>query len=219
MRPHIPESIQRQVRQHCGFGCALCGRMPTEIEHIEPYSSVRSHDFENLVLLCRFHHGEVTSKRLGKAAVKEARRYPFSMRENLTTYSPELGKQVSVNFGGINVLSGLGRTFHPFSIAGIKPITISVREKLIVNLNLFDRSGSLVVSVIENVFQFRPSSLWDVKMSGTFLKVSYGLRTTILGVNISDSMIEFSTVRLSANRFPIVADKNGLFFPTRLWTH
>jgi hypothetical protein len=187
--------------------------MPTEIEHIEPYSTVRAHDFDNLVLLCLAHHREVTSGRLSKRMVRQARERPYSSRRDDARYRPELGNQVSVNFGSTELVSKVGRTFYPFSFFGLRPIRITVLDKLVVNLHLFDRSGRLAVSIVENVFTFTPSSLWDVRLSGTNLRVKYGLSTTLLSVKIEESAIAFNSVRLAVNKVPLVVDREGMFLP------
>jgi 5-methylcytosine-specific restriction endonuclease McrA len=56
-RPAIPQPIQRQVRQECRFGCALCGKPVFHYDHIIEYNIVKEHKAENLVLLCEEHHG------------------------------------------------------------------------------------------------------------------------------------------------------------------
>ncbi len=212
-RPPIPDPLQRRVRQHCGYGCALCGRMPTQIEHIEPYSKVLEHNFENLVLLCLECHGEVTAGRQSKRAVLDARDKPFSVSKDRAHYSPRLGNQFAVSLGSVGFSSAIGNSFAPFSVNGIKPLKISLLDRAVVSLRVFDRSGSLAVSIVETVFQFVPSKLWDIRLSGTRLKVSYGMRKIVLDAEISNSNINFRAMRFSVDKFPIVVDKDGIMFP------
>lgn len=187
--------------------------MPTQIEHIEPFSIATDHHFENLVLLCLECHGEVTTGRLSKRAVRDARGKPCSRTRDLASYSPRLGEQFSVSLGSVGFSSAIGNSFSPFSVNGTKPLKISLLDRAVVSLRVVDRSGQLAVSVIENVFQFVPSKLWDIRLSGTRLKVSYGMRKIILDAEISNSTINFRSMRFSVNKFPIVVDRNGVLFP------
>ena len=79
-RPDIPALVKRAVRQACGFGCVICGKPLYEIDHIVPYSVVREHDPDNLVLLCDGHHREKTNKLLTVDQVREARANPINLR-------------------------------------------------------------------------------------------------------------------------------------------
>ncbi|WP_198155701.1 HNH endonuclease [Isoptericola dokdonensis] len=72
-RPQIPARIKRQVFVEAGHRCAIptC-RQPVglQIHHIVPWSHVKSHEFENLILLCSNCHSRVTSKEIDTKAVR-----------------------------------------------------------------------------------------------------------------------------------------------------
>jgi hypothetical protein len=74
---HVPEKVSRQVRQECGFGCVICGMAIVEYEHIDPpFAEARTHDPDNIALLCASCHDRVTRKIWSKQKVLEARRSP-----------------------------------------------------------------------------------------------------------------------------------------------
>ncbi|MFD8578436.1 HNH endonuclease [Streptomyces virginiae] len=53
-RRTVPAALKRAVLEEAGYACAIptC-RMPVyEIAHIEPWSKVKEHTFENLIALC-----------------------------------------------------------------------------------------------------------------------------------------------------------------------
>lgn len=75
-RPAIPAALRRQVLLEAGHRCAIptCRTVPVEMAHIEPWSQVRGHSFENLIALCptchaRYDGGDIdrTSMRAYKA--------------------------------------------------------------------------------------------------------------------------------------------------------
>lgn len=212
-RVHIPADLQRRVRSHCGFGCVICGEMPTQIEHIDDYSIVKRHDFENLVLLCLRHHGEVTARRLSKSRVKQGQLQPYSISKNISKYSPEFSRQLSLDFGSVSLISNFGMTFFPFSIFGKVPITVKVSDKILISMKLYDRHGNLAISMVENVLDFRPSALWDVRITGTSIRVSYGERFSVMKLRLEGSVLSFVGLRFAVERVPVVVDPNGIHFP------
>ncbi len=68
-RPAIPMAIKRKVLMEAGHRCAIptCKQTPVELAHIEPWSKVKEHTFENLIALCptchtRFDRGDIDKK-------------------------------------------------------------------------------------------------------------------------------------------------------------
>jgi hypothetical protein len=65
-RPAIPMELKRRVLMEAGHRCAIptCKSVPVELAHIEPWSEVRDHSFENLIALCptchtRYDRGDI----------------------------------------------------------------------------------------------------------------------------------------------------------------
>ncbi|WP_433953592.1 HNH endonuclease [Curtobacterium flaccumfaciens] len=66
-RPAVPTALKRRLFEEAGYRCAIptCkGTAALEMAHIEPWSKVRQHDFENMIVLCavdhtRFDRGEI----------------------------------------------------------------------------------------------------------------------------------------------------------------
>jgi len=58
-RPGIPADLERALFVEVGYRCAIpaCGATsPLEVEHIEEFSKVKEHTFENMIVLCANHH-------------------------------------------------------------------------------------------------------------------------------------------------------------------
>src|SRR3954465_3910893 len=58
-RPAIPASIERQLMIDAGWRCSIptCGTTTAlEIDHIDEWSDVKEHKYENLIVLCPTHH-------------------------------------------------------------------------------------------------------------------------------------------------------------------
>lgn len=72
-RPAIPRPLDRQVRVEEGHRCAIPTCRATaslEVHHIVPWSKVKEHVFENLILLCANCHGRVTKREIDTLSVK-----------------------------------------------------------------------------------------------------------------------------------------------------
>lgn len=73
-RPAIPRPLERAVKVEAGHRCAIptCRQTSAlEINHIEPWSEVREHAFENLILLCAVCHGRYTKGEIDRLAMKQ----------------------------------------------------------------------------------------------------------------------------------------------------
>jgi HNH endonuclease len=71
-RPAIPADLKRRVLMEAGHRCAIptCRTVPVELAHIEPYSEVRGHDFENLIALCPTCHTRYDSGDIDRLSMK-----------------------------------------------------------------------------------------------------------------------------------------------------
>lgn len=68
-RPAIPTELKRRLLVEAGHRCAIptCRAFTTEFAHIEPWTTVQDHSYENLIVLCpnchtRFDKGEMDKK-------------------------------------------------------------------------------------------------------------------------------------------------------------
>jgi hypothetical protein len=72
-RPAIPRSLRRDVEVEAGHRCAIPTCRSTdglEVHHIEDWSKVRRHDFENLILLCSNCHSRATKNQIDRKAMR-----------------------------------------------------------------------------------------------------------------------------------------------------
>lgn len=71
-RPAIPRALDRAVRVEAGHRCAIPTCRATsglQIHHIEKWSKVHEHSFENLILLCANCHARVTSGEIDRRSI------------------------------------------------------------------------------------------------------------------------------------------------------
>lgn len=59
-RPAVPAALARRLFEEAGYRCAIPTCRSTSVlekAHIIPWSEVREHSFENMIILCRQCHG------------------------------------------------------------------------------------------------------------------------------------------------------------------
>lgn len=170
MSRHIPEKIKREVRQKCKFGCIVCGLPIYDYEHILPFSEVKEHSADNIVLLCPNHHALKTRGRYPTAKLLELREAPHNLSKRYTneveigrtrpgqfsaqigtnTYlyeTVDMGVYPLINLEGLNYFS-LTRDGEDLLVNAFVPGVD--RPRLVIN------NGELIVSV----------SNWDFQMVG-----------------------------------------------------
>lgn len=63
-RKAIPKKLEKLIYQESGMCCPMCSETDVstfQIHHIQPYSEVKEHTFDNMILLCSSCHSKVTA--------------------------------------------------------------------------------------------------------------------------------------------------------------
>ena len=179
---HIPESIAREVRQECGFGCVLCGTALYHYEHISPeFKDADSHDPDNIALLCANHHDRVTRKHLSKETIAKARLKPKAKNSGVATSSIEMGSE------GFKVVMG-GATFDGGACIGalgelpllllLPPEDAGEPARLTAFFPASDGRWSL--AIYRNEWRVLSHTVWDVKVEGAEITIRKKAGETIL---------------------------------------
>ena len=68
-RPAIAAQLKREVLVEANHRCAICREPSFDVAHLEPWSKVKQHTFDNLISLCpnchrRHHKGDIDSASL-----------------------------------------------------------------------------------------------------------------------------------------------------------
>lgn len=99
----IPADVMRKVRQECGFGCVLCGRLPFKYDHFDPeWADAKEHRPEGIALLCGDCETQRTRHLIGINQIRLARAAPFNLQPGRDPFwGLRLGSEpLDVVFGG-----------------------------------------------------------------------------------------------------------------------
>lgn len=192
-RPAIPESIKREVRKRCGFGCIICGDPIIEYEHIKEYSKEKIHREENLTLLCSNHHSQVTRGIISKKIVKQYNEKPFNKTQDFTKKLDLFLANDDISF----IISTVafrkddfvdGSEFVVLEISGRKVIYFEKENgMLLFNCIFFKRNGSPIFIVHKNELVFSTNN-WDVTIIGKKLIIREGIRKVILEIILGEQI-------------------------------
>jgi len=175
-RPEIPQSMKREVRQRCYFGCVLCGAPVFHYDHIEEYSLVRRHDEDNITLLCPNHHQDKTSGRISKEIVRKNTNNPFNKNKSYSTpYRIFMsGNSVNLRVGGNQYLFDFSIERKRFDAVRINGKTVvgltNENGNLLLDLFMTDRQGNEILKVREGEIEVS-TGIWDFQYERNNIKI------------------------------------------------
>ena len=148
-RPKIPANIKQRVRQRCCFGCIICGLPIFEYDHIEEYAKVKTHEVDNITLLCPTHHTAKTNGQFSEEHIKHYDKNPFNKDKPFS--SPyKLFIRKNENDHMLLKIGGNELEFVNYALRiKNKPIIYFTNDNgsLLLNLLLTDKTGKEILKV------------------------------------------------------------------------
>lgn len=221
MRPKIGMKIRRLVRQACHFGCVVCGSPIVDVDHIENWSIVKSHEIRNLVLLCPNHHREKSSGLLNKEYVLRCKERPFNSLNDLTP-------QYKLHLHSVNLKIKLGNCtfeasdlvngskYHIVSEAGSPRMSVRIEDDFaMISADFSDQNGNLVLRIKDNFITHRTST-FDAQLEGRQLKIWRGAKKIVAQIEFKPpNEIVIWRSRLKVFNGFLDIDKNGMSWGDR----
>jgi hypothetical protein len=183
----IPLRIKREVRQRCGFGCVICGKILYEYDHLVPWAKIKKHEADKLTLLCPDHHAEKTRGRLPDEKIHAANANPYNHRKGVSKRRKLYydGKECEIIMGGNRFADEDQEPFTkitPLIIDNMPLISFSINNgQLFLDLKIFDETSALILEVTENELVYSVSS-WDIQYEGSNLKIHAARRKTLVEI-------------------------------------
>lgn len=189
-RPAIPESIRRQVRKECYFGCVLCGCPIFDYDHMIDYAQLPEHRVDNLVLLCRSHHIDKTGDRLSLERVRYARANPVNKLKSLTSaHKLEGNKEIELLLGSnrsVVNLSSERDSHYALWVNGVGYLMLHFEDGwLTFSMRSTDAQGNVLLIVDRGQLSVATNA-WDYRYEGTKLKIWEGKRKVLFEADISN---------------------------------
>lgn len=209
-RPNIPDPMKRQLRQEAYFGCVKCGCPIIEYHHIEPWSKVKKHEKDNLVVLCPNCHREANVGSYFKEQVIEDKKNPVNKRFRFVQNKIMLRKfsDIKMKLGGVEI-SGARNIL---SIYDMKLIYFNIDKdgKALLNAVFFDDNMRLIAAIKDNEWiAFLYKDMWDIQYSPGHLKINLKEKKVFLDLSTKGQVINVKT-RLNVLGNKIVATEDKL---------
>lgn len=208
-RPPIPEGVKRKLRQEAYFGCVKCGCPIIEYHHIEPWSMVKKHEADNLVVLCPNCHREANVGAYYKEQVIADKKEPFNKRTRLVQNDFMLRKldDIKVKIGGAEIS-------HARSILTVRSIPLIFFNKTkdgraLLNAIFFDNSINPVAIIKDNEWTtFLNRDMWDIRYSPGHLIINLEQKKIFLDLKIKGNIIFLKMrQRLFGNDIKVTEEK------------
>jgi hypothetical protein len=177
----IPESIAREVRQRCGFGCVICGLSLYDYEHFDPdFKEATAHNTSGITLLCMQCNQKRNRKVLSVETVKCANENPKSLQQGFSNEAFDFGSNpIEIVFAGVTFIN----CDHWIRIDGTPILSIKNPEQ---NHAPYRLSGLFCNDVGEETLEITDNKWsvstdnWDVECKGAKITIRKGSRDIVL---------------------------------------
>lgn len=216
---HIPESIKREVRQRCGFGCVICGLPLYEYEHMNEWAIVKKHVAADMTLLCDRHHREKTNGLLSVQSVRDANASPCNLRGKSEPYP----YHIQASTVEIRIANNIVKFSHILLSCPLIVLSISCEPilwfnfengNLLLNLTLYDKKNNIVAKIRNNELVYTTTP-WDITFIGKTLTIKSAERENILTLTVSpnDNVIAVEKGTFRYDGYEVFLDNKGMHMP------
>lgn len=178
----IPEAVKRQLRRDAGFGCCICGNPVFQYHHIVPWADTKSHEPDNMLVLCPNHHYEATVLALTMEAQRAAKVEPLNIRNGYANGLLKMGDSGLAISVGANLLVGPG---FKFVVNGVPLLSIETDEdaRLLLSMDLYDAQDTLLTTIHRNEWLSGDPLPWDIEFNHRMLTVRRKSREMSLSID------------------------------------
>lgn len=215
-RPPIPNPLKRELRQEANFGCVNCGNPIIQYHHITPWSQVKEHTKENLVVLCPTCHHKANCGDMNKEIVLRKKSNPFN---KLKVFVKE--QFFLTNYDKIKVKLASNIFINVPKILVIKDEELIRLDKddfgnALLSAKFYNKEGLLISHIINNEwYAYLNKDLWDIQYSPGILKIHNKLRDIALELDTKGDVINIkanlyyhcAVIKLDENRMTINKQK------------
>ena len=133
-RPAVPIQLKRDLMEEAGYRCAIqtCkGTEALEMAHIVPWSQVREHSFENMIVLCAVDHYRYDTGKIPRKSIESFKanlgllrgRYSDAERRILEAFALNHSAEALNTLLGFPIPGGTGYTMMYLVKDGLVSVT------------------------------------------------------------------------------------------------
>lgn len=201
----IPNPIQREVRQRCGFGCVICGSPIYHYDHMKEWAVYKRHVAKEITLLCPTHHQEKTNGLLSIETLENNNANPHNKR---ILFSPKwkinYGSKVEIGIGSMMIspretseMESCEFFSIPLVVGGQPIIWFNLQNgNLLLNITIFAKDRPILL-IINNEVVYS-TEIWDIEFVGRTLTIREGNRKIVIRItfDVNQNRIEIDKGKL-----------------------
>lgn len=171
----IPESVKREVRQRCGFGCVICGLGFYEYEHFDPdFAYAKEHMPRGMTPLCSQCNRKRARGRLSAETVSRWNAHPKCREQGFANEWFDFGVEpIEVLFAGVSFYECQHLVvIDDVPLLGVLP-PAAVGQPVQLSGRFADRYGRTSLKIERNEWRAATHN-WDVECVGPRITVRKG---------------------------------------------
>lgn len=206
-RPHIPETVARQLRQEAGFGCCVCGVPIIQYHHILEWSIEQHFRANDMMALCPLHHDQATKGAMPENEQRRFKKHPGNIIKDLAKGLMAVKQDYcGADFGSTTVV-GSG-TF--LRVGGEDLIGFSLNEGILeISIRLYREADELLLDIQRNEWMSGNPLPWDIKADWQTLTLRQSLRNISLTLDAKKVPMQIEG-RFYKNGKCVTLDKEGI---------
>jgi len=178
-----------------------------------PFAECREHTVENITLLCRFHHGEVTAGRISKERVIEANENPYGKRQDRSAaYEYETLPIDEVDLFGVSKkVTHSDKEIIVARVFGESVFSIRFQDRRpLFSISVKDFNSSEILKIEENEIYFQEEDLTDIDFVGTLLTIKSNDLSFEAKIRYKENRVSFEFLKFYHSRHLFVYRQSGL---------
>lgn len=184
-RSALSAAIKREVRRHCGFGCAICGSAIYTYEHFDPpFAQARQHSAAGITLLCSDHQTQSFKGLLSKSTIAAHNAQPFAKTRNYVSHLFDIGTGwPEIEVGTLR----FQKSQNILMIADVVLLSIKPPEQRSrvwrISARFFDENDRLTAEIVDNEIRVAANN-FDFEQIGNRFVVFGPDRSEVLRVEL-----------------------------------
>ncbi|WP_201005329.1 hypothetical protein [Pseudomonas cichorii] len=172
----VPQSVRREIRRRCGFGCVICGLAYYDYEHFSPdFKDAKEHNPEGMTLLCMQCNQKRARGTLSAQTVARANDNPKCKQLGFASELFDFGLDpVEIRFSGVT-FTGCRALIQ---ISGVDVLSfrppVEQGSPMLLSGLLSDTSGATTLKIVDNEW-FVGDENWDVEVQGPRVSIRRGV--------------------------------------------
>ncbi len=168
----IPESVKREVRQRCGFGCVVCGSPFIQYHHADvAFADARFHDPAKITILCATCHDRATRGTYSDEKIREHMQRPYCLEHGPAFTDVDYGATAPrVRFAG----SEFEECAIPVRVADYAIVMMErppeAEAPVLISAFFSNTRGEVSLVIQRNNVLLRPTN-WDITTEGTRIRI------------------------------------------------